>query len=189
MQDTVAAIAHAASYRRAYTTSLFWRLLEWLGTWWGRILSPLGRVPHLSQILLWLGVLFAVLVGVRMVLNAPRTADARERLRGGRASGGTVDPWREAQDLAAAGEFTAAAHALYGALLLRLSARGVVRVHPSKTAGDYARELRRRNVPDQAPFQAFRVRYDRLIYGTGACDADDYAALLHEARPMMDRAA
>ncbi len=146
-------------------------------------------MPHLSQILLWGGVLFAALVAGRMMLTARRAAHAGERLSRRRGAERTLDPWRDAQDLAAAGEFTEAAHALYRALLLRLSARGVVRLHPSKTAGDYARELRRRNVADQAPFQAFRVRYDRLIYGAGSCGADDYAALLHEARPIMDRAA
>jgi Domain of unknown function (DUF4129) len=189
VQDTVAAIARGAEYQRAYTASLFQRLLAWLGMWWGRILSPLGRVPHLSQILLGLGILFALLVAARMLVNARRAKDVRDRLTGGRESGETADPWRDAQALAAAGEFTGAAHALYRALIVRLSARGGVRLHPSKTAGDYARELRRRNVPDQAPFQAFRVRYDRLIYGAGSCDAADYAALLHEARPILDRAA
>lgn len=189
MQDTVAAIARQAAYGRTYTSSLFWRLLEWLGDWWGRILSPLGRVPHLSQVVLLLVIALALLIVARMVLDARRAAEARERLESGAARAGTVDPWHEAQDLAAAGDFTGAAHALYRALLARLSARGEVRLHPSKTAGDYARELRRRNVPDQDPFQAFRRRYDWVIYGAGACGADDYAALLREARPIMERAA
>jgi hypothetical protein len=189
VQDTVAAIARGAAYRRAYTSSPFWRLLEWLGQWWSRIVSPLGRVPHLSEILLWAAILFAALLAARLAINARREAIARERLAGAPGAGQSSDPWREAQALAAAGDFTAAAHALYGAVLARLSARGVVRLHPSKTAGDYARELRRRNLPDQGPFQAFRLRYDWVIYGTGTCGADDYAALLGEARPLMDRAA
>lgn len=109
--------------------------------------------------------------------------------RAGPSRAPAADAWTDAERLARAGEFTAAAHALYGALLARLAAGGEVRVHPSKTAGDYARELRRRASRAQPAFQAFRARYDRVIYGTGRCSADEFAALLLDARPLLERAA
>ena len=42
------------------------------------------------------------------------------------------------------GNFNAASHALYAALLERIARSGAVALHASKTGGDYWRELRRR---------------------------------------------
>jgi riboflavin biosynthesis pyrimidine reductase len=63
-----------------------------------------------------------------------------------------------------------------------------VRLHASKTAGDYARELARRGSPARSAFQQFRRRYDAVIFGAGTCDADEYAALLRDAAPILTRA-
>lgn len=189
VHDTVAAIARQAAYHRSYTSSVYGRLIRWLTDLWTRILSPLYHLPKLRTIVLLLAGLFVVVLVVRMILSA-RAAGADERRARGAAAGEALpDPWRQADGLASAGQFTAAAHALYEALLARLSARGVVRLHPSKTAGDYARELGRRRAAEHPPFELFRRRYDRLIYGTGACSAEDYAALLQDARPLLERAA
>ena len=102
-------------------------------------------------------------------------------IRGRRATT-AGDPWQSAEALAAAGQFTDAAHVLYGATLALLATRGQIRLHVSKTNGDYARELRRRGAAAHGPFRRFGRRYDRIIYGTGTCDAAEYAALLEEAR-------
>ena len=98
------------------------------------------------------------------------------------------DAWAEAERLAAAGEHTAAAHALFEALVASCAARGEVRLHPSKTAGDYARELAVRSSPAAAPFRLFRVRYDAVIYGEGNVDEVTFTDLLARARPVLDRA-
>jgi hypothetical protein len=127
--------------------------------------------------------LIAITVAAVVVLVA-RVAYVRWQRRDAsptrRAGGGarSDDPWSEAATLAARGDYTAAAHALYGALLARLARRERLRRHPSKTAGDYARELRALASPAQAPFRAFARDYDVVVYGIGTCDAGRYARLL-----------
>jgi hypothetical protein len=37
-------------------------------------------------------------------------------------------------------------------------------------------------------FRRFGSRYDRIIYGTGVCDAADYGALLEGARTVFTAA-
>jgi hypothetical protein len=130
-------------------------------------------------------VLLGVLIIARLVVAAREAREDVARAEGGARRGGSSDPWSDAERLAASSRFTEAAHALFAALLSSLAARGEVRLHASKTAGDYARELLRRGSPVQAGFQAFRRRYDRIIYGVGECSAEEYAALLHDARPLL----
>ena len=108
-----------------------------------------------------------------------------------RRPGGTrvtrMDPWAEAENLAAAGDYMRAAHALYQAVLRRLADHERIRVHSSKTSGDYARDLRRRGSPLAAGFQAFGRRFDRVVFGAGVCTADDFAALRRDALAIPER--
>ena len=60
-------------------------------------------------------------------------------------------------------------------------------LHPAKTTGDYARELRRRGAPSERAFQAFRARYDRVVYDLQHCSAEEYARLIEAARPLLAR--
>ena len=126
----------------------------------------------------------ALLLVARLLLDLRAELDGTTVARSRRGSVRVSDPWSEAERLAQAGAFTAAAHALFLALLGTLGARGEVRLHASKTAGDYARELRRRNAPSAPSFQSFRARYDRAVYGAGVVSGDDYRALLDYARPL-----
>jgi hypothetical protein len=91
--------------------------------------------------------------------------------------------------LAAAGDFTAAAHALYAALLARLAQRERLTRHPAKTAGDYARDLRALGSRAHAPFRRFARDYDRVVYGLGACDQAHFARLLEAANGILPLAA
>jgi hypothetical protein len=95
---------------------------------------------------------------------------------------GGADPWIEADRLAAAGNYTDAAHLLYRGVAQRLAAHELIRLHDSKTSGDYARELRARGWPLHEEFRQFGRRYDHVIFGTGTCDAATYAALRDHAR-------
>jgi len=95
--------------------------------------------------------------------------------RGG--PGADVDPWGLAQRLAAEGQYTDAAHALYSALLARVSARVSLRLHPSKTAGDYARDLRGAAPSLNGPFREFARNYEVVIYGLGSCDEQRFRTL------------
>ncbi|HVT39069.1 MAG TPA: DUF4129 domain-containing protein [Gemmatimonadaceae bacterium] len=189
VHDTVAAIASQAAYRRSMSTTLMNRLLAWVFRLIRDFFDLFGGSGIGRAVTYTLLVVLVLLVVARFVVAA-RTAQ-EERLhagdRGTRAR--ASDPWGDAERLAGSGRYTEAAHALFAALLMGFAARGEVRLHASKTAGDYARELRRRGSPRERAFQAFRFRYDRIIYGEGQCSTDDYTELLREARPLLERAA
>jgi hypothetical protein len=185
IHDTVAVIVRQPVYRREIGATLFDRIMQWLSSWYERLVAALGGLPHGRLIATIAAVLVALLVIARFAYAA--------RLRAGSSAGPSVagaivrrggDPWHAAQRLADEGKFTEAAHELYRATLALLASHGLVRLHESKTTGDYARELRRRGVPAYAPFRQFGARYDRILYGTGICDAAAYDALLSEARAV-----
>jgi len=189
VRDTIASVVRERAYQRSLTTSVFQRFLTWLADLWRRILSPLKGSISARDLVIGLAVALVVIAIARMVYAARATSDEWDAVGEHRRRARTADPWTDVEQFAAAGRFTEAAHALYAALLARLAARGVIRMHPSKTAGDYARELRRREFADQARFQAFRVRYDRVVYGLRECTPEDYAALAREAEPLLSKAA
>jgi hypothetical protein len=187
VHDTVAAIARQAAYERTIGQSAWQRFMDLLGRAVGAIFdffrgSATGR--HLTVALVALVVL-AVAVHFILATLAARSdvvaADAHP------ARSRAADAWREAERLAAEGRFTDASHALLAALLSAFAQRGEVRLHGSKTAGDYARELSRRGSPARGAFQQFRRRYDAVIFGVGTCSADEYAALLRDAEPILSR--
>ena len=189
VHDTVAAIASQAAYRRSLGTTLMNRLLAWIF----RLIrdffdlfsgSGVGRAVTYTLL-----ALLVLLVIARFVAAARAAQEERSHAGIRRARVRASDPWGDAERLAASGRYTEGAHALFAALLTGFAARGEVRLHASKTAGDYARELRRRGSPRERAFQVFRSRYDRIIYGEGECGTDDYAELLREARPLLERAA
>ena len=95
------------------------------------------------------------------------------------------DPWRLAQGEAARGNYTEAAHALYQALLEAAARQQEVRLHPSKTVGDYVRELRARSSALFGRFREFARSYETVIYGIGYCDRERYERLLSLAMPIV----
>ena len=188
IHDTVAAIVRQPAYRRSLGTTLLDRVLEWIGDWYSRLVAALGTVPHGRVVATVAAATIALLVVARIAYAARlRGTSAMSLARGRGKQRVATDPWREAERLAAAGQFTEAAHALYRATVAILASQGLVRRHDSKTSGDYARELRRRGAPAYAAFRRFGSRYDRIIYGTGMCDAPSYDALLADARAVLER--
>ena len=101
------------------------------------------------------------------------------------ARGARGDAWTAAQQLAASGDYTAAAHALYAALLDAGARQHQLKLHPSKTAGDYVREVKRRASPIFPSVRDFARAYEIVIYGLGECDRDRYERLLSIARPVV----
>ncbi|HYD53782.1 MAG TPA: DUF4129 domain-containing protein [Gemmatimonadaceae bacterium] len=186
VRDTVAAIARQAAYRRSVRSSLVQRAWRWLDAMLERLFDALPPIPHARTIAIVGVILVALLVLLRIGYAARLRDEAvgRVRLRrdGGAAAG---DPAAEAMRLAAAGHFTEAAHALYRALLAQVARREQLRVHPSKTSGDYARELRARRSPLHEPFRRFGRRYERLLFGEASVTADGYAALVAMAEPLL----
>ena len=144
------------------------------------LLSALRRSPVLYWTVIALLAIVVIAVVVRAVylwrqrrlFNAAALAwESSPLRRAGR------DPWTAAEELSARGEFTDAAHALYAALLDRAAQAGQIRLHPSKTAGDYVRELRNRSSSLFTLFRDFARSYETVIYGIGSCDAERYHRL------------
>jgi hypothetical protein len=186
IHDTIAVIVRQAAYQRSLRVSLLERIFGWLRELWDRLTHALGAVPHGRGVAVALALAAAALVIARVVYAA-RLRDETLRATRSRPRGRAAPaaPWDDAQQLAAAGRYTEAAQALYRALLHTLAVREHVRLHPSKTSGDYARELRARDSPLFRAFRQFGRRYDRVLFGTGAFDAAGYAQLLADARPVL----
>lgn len=188
VHDTVAAVMRQRAYQRSLRVSIMDRVFQWIGDVWRRMAELLGAVPHGRAVAVACAVAIVVIVLARVAYTAQlREDEVRSVRRRSVPRGGTEAPWDEAQRLAAAGRYEEAAHALYRALLHVLVVRERLRLHPSKTSGDYARELRARGSQYYAPFRQFGRRYDRILFGVGACDAAAYDQLLREARPMLER--
>lgn len=188
VHDTVAAIARRAEFERAVGDSAMRRIFDAIGNALNSLLhffrgSETGRHVVLAVVIL---IVAAIALHFILATLAARSDVIAADARPARARAG--DAWRDAERLAAEGRFTDASHALLAALLSTFAQHGEVRLHASKTAGDYARELARRGSAGRAPFQQFRRRYDAVIFGVGTCTADDYAALLREAQPILSRA-
>lgn len=191
IRDTIAAIAKQADYERDLGQSAVNRILRWLWDRFVDILETMRGLPHGREIAFGLLILVILLVIARVVIGVRAEENANRVVVRGQAPAGRNVSLAEAERLADAGHFTAAAHVLFSALLMAGAARGEFRVHPSKTTGDYVRDLRRKQAPWLLPFQSFRSRYDRVIYGDMTCTAEDYGALQSDARSMLarDRAA
>src|SRR5262249_33066334 len=123
----------------------------------------------------------AIILVVARIVYATRWRDDALKRRGRPIRGGRADPWADAERLARAGDHTGAAHALYPAVLRRLAGTERIRLHASKTSGDYARDLRRRGSPVAAPFQRFGRRFDRVIFGVGVCSPEEFDAMMRDA--------
>ncbi|HXD22767.1 MAG TPA: DUF4129 domain-containing protein, partial [Gemmatimonadaceae bacterium] len=182
-----AAIARQAAYDRSIGESAwrdFWAFI-------GRILNDVANFFRGSaagrHVTIVVVTLIVIAVVVHFVLAAVAAKNAGPAAAAMPSHERAADAWHEAERLAALGQFTDAAHALFAALLTVFARRGEVRLHASKTAGDYARELARRGSPARGAFQQFRRRYDAVIFGSGTCDAGEYAALLRDATPMLSR--
>ena len=191
IRDTIAVLTRHAAYDRSLRQTAMQRFWAWLQ----ELLAPLGRAMDasrpLQQIALVLVILLVVAVVARAIViaHAGRVARAAERDggRGRGASGRLSDPWLEAQRLAGEGDYTAAAHSAYAAVLLALSRRARVRLHPSKTVGDYTRELRRLQSPLAPRYREFARLYEVVIYGVGTCDRDRWERLQALAADLVER--
>ncbi len=133
------------------------------------------------------------LVAVAAALLAFLAARAMTRLEGrgrpgaraSRAARVAGDAWADAEAAAAAGRLTEAAHLTYRAVLEALARRDLLRPHPSRTVGDYRRELRARGAAVHADFRAFAGRYEPFVYGGAGVDRAGLDALRAAARPLI----
>jgi hypothetical protein len=187
--------AVAESFHRGTLSriTLWDRFIAWVAELWIRFWTAVFRGTEAVGMSKPVSILILILLGLAVVAVIARAIWLwRTSTMVGRPAGAlpggffrTPDPWARAQALAAAGDHTAAAHALYAALL-EAAARGQqVRLHPSKTVGDYSRELRSRGSRLSPRFREFAGDYEVVIYGDQTCDADRYDRLFALAVPML----
>lgn len=186
IHDTVAAIVTQRAYSRSLRQTLLERIVRWIGELYQWLGDALGGVPHARRAATVAAIALALIVLGRLLYAARLREDRAPR--GRRVSTGrrTVpDAWHEAERLAGLGQYTEAAHELYRGVITLLARAGHVHPHPSKTSGDYARELRSRRSPVHTAFREFGRRYERMLFGSGRCDRSEYEALLGHARPLL----
>ncbi|MDB4898722.1 MAG: hypothetical protein JWN53_530 [Gemmatimonadetes bacterium] len=187
VRDSVRAVAESREFRRSLQSTLGERLLLWMGEGITKLVSLLHGMPGGRSIALWIAALLVLAVAARLLIAArARDPDAPSRMgRSDRAR--REDPWRAAERLAAEGDPDGAAHAMYRGALASIAASDGIRLDPSKTSGDYARELRRRGSAAYQPFRAFSRRFDVAVYGDGRCDAALLDDLRRLAVPLRER--
>ena len=187
VHDTVAAVVRSADFRRSLQMSLAERLLRWLGEAFDRLDSALRGWHSARSVAIGLGMLLVLLVVGRLLLAARGRRGGSEWGDDSRGTAAREDPWGAAERYVRAGRFEEAAHALYRAVLESLAHGERLRLDPSKTGGDYARELRARGSPSFPPFRAFLARFDVAIFGHGGCTAESMAELTRLAEPFRPR--
>lgn len=127
--------------------------------------------------------LYLILLGVRALRGRSRRVREERAPAPGRPMG--AGDWEAlAARSAERGDWREAALALYQAVVLRLGERGVVRVEPAKTPGDYRREARRQGSALVDQLDAFLSWFERVAYGRSEPGPDQYDSLLSTARAM-----
>lgn len=196
IRDTMEAVFRQPGFARqrpSWFGSLADRFWQWFWDLLRSIFGPLFDTRTHDPVLFWLMAgLFALIVGAIIGRLAwvswqrrKRGIDSRPAFPVGGSPRFAGDPWLAAQRLAADGNFTDAAHALYLALLEATARRGGVKLHPSKTAGDYVRELRLRPSALFGRFRDFARAYEHVVYGAGHCDRERYERLHELALPIV----
>jgi hypothetical protein len=149
-----------------------------------------GGFSSLGWILLGGMALAVVVLGVILYLASPRSPrapkphavtgtennaaedDARQVLEESPAA-----LWRQADSLAGDGRFRDAVRALYLAVLALLHQKQFIRFEPTRTNGEYVRQVR---LSEQAPpelhepFEQLTRRFETAWYGDRPCDSIDY---------------
>ena len=187
MHDTVQVVLRDHAFQRSLRQSLWDRLLVTLTDVFVRLAKVMRGLPSGRTVALVFIALVVVFVLVRFLV----AASARDAERDGRQSKKGVstgmDPWRTADELVALARYEDAAHALYRGVIVSLARMERLRMDPSKTSGDYARELRRRSSSSLPPFVAFARRFDVLVYGHVPPDAAAVQQLRDLTTPFRAR--
>lgn len=189
IHDTVGVLLRDPAYQRSFWSSLGGRALMELARLVMWLMEAVRGIPGGRATVLTILAIVLLLVLGRLFLSSGWSDDVLLRRKGTGLRASRVDPWSESERLASEGDFMGAAHALYQAVLRRLVSSERIRLHASKTSGDYSRELRRRGSPLAASFQRFGRRFDRIVFGAGVCTAADFAALRADALDIPDRQA
>jgi|SRR5579884_1526668 len=99
--------------------------------------------------------------------------------------------WRQADTLAGEGRFRDAVRVLYLAVLALLHRQRLIRFEPTRTNGEYVRQVR---LSEQAPpelhplFEQLTHPFETAWYGERPCESDDYRACRALAEEMRQAA-
>ncbi|CAN5290638.1 hypothetical protein BH09GEM1_BH09GEM1_02950 [soil metagenome] len=187
VHDTVQAVLRDPAFHRSLRRSLGDRILVWIAEAFTRLAKLMRGLPSGRTLaLIFVGILVLFVV-VRFIVAATARAEESGRRAARKGVSPGMDPWRTADELVALGRYEDAAHALYRGVILSLGQMERLRIDPSKTSGDYARELRRRSSASLRPFVAFTRRFDVLVYGHVPPDATAVGQLRELAIPFHAR--
>ena len=187
VHDTVEAVVRSAAFRRSLRQSLGDRLLMWIGEWLTSLMQHVRATGLARTAAIGVAAVLVLLVVARLILSA-RARDETVRVSPRGRVTTSDDPWLAAERLAADGRYEEAAHALYHGVLASLAHVERLRLDPSKTSGDYARELRARRSAAFTPFREFSRRFDAAVFGHDVCDAALIDDLRRLASPLAPRA-
>lgn len=93
-----------------------------------------------------------------------------------------------AQRAAQAGDYREAVEATYAALLRKLEGDGLVDLHPSRTNGDYVRQMRERPELRQA-LRGIAIDVERMQFGTEQPSPGLFESIRQRVLPLVGRAA
>ena len=186
--DTVTAVFRSRAFAAHQTVSLGSLIVDWIWNFIVRTLRFTVEHPAIGIVLraalflvvaaFVLRIVYGLLLGRSPSIALMRQLDSRQ----------ATDWWSAAEELAARNDCTAAAHALYMALLTSAARQGSLSIHDSKTTGDYLREVRRRPGSfDFRRFSEFTHSYETVIYGAGTCDPQRYTSLRGIASAILGR--
>ncbi len=159
----------------------------------GVVMALLRRIPFPDaggSVLPWLIRGALAIAAALLIFHLVRTlarGDALARRRQLRAATSTPRGSEEADwDLVAeraaeSGRYQEAVLAVYRALLGRLSERGLIRLDPAKTPGDYRRELRGRP-PVAGAMDHFLSAFEPAVFGGREPDRDAFVVIRDRAR-------
>jgi hypothetical protein len=159
---------------RTWLELLLGKIMKWLtrgsdeGSGWGRTIAWI--------IIIWCSLALAAMIG-HMIWTLLAWWRPWDRGRRG-ADGGDAERslrqgewsklYQQMQEAAEAGSFPHAVALMMAAMLAWLAQRHLLQLHPSKTNGDYARELA--PAAAGADFRDFVRSFDRAVYGPAGCD-------------------
>jgi hypothetical protein len=181
LRDTLAVVFAGPEFSNVASETVLSRVLNWIGELIRELMQLTGgsRLLYYGVLVLAIALVLAVVARVLYVAHARGAfVTGRRGLFAGAAALRQDDPRSLAQRLAAEGDYTAAAHALYAAILQSASREGLVRLHAAKTIGDYGREMRARaSATLLTTFREFARGYEYVVYGVGECDRARYERL------------
>lgn len=185
IHDTVAAIARQPEFAGSARQSLMGRLVRCVMAWIRDLLARYHGSASARYVVIAAIVLIVLVIAARVISSRELDVEVRRRREARRRTPVREDLWIAARRAADAGDYAGACHLLYAAVLDRMAKVDGLRLHPSKTSGDYWRELRRRGSPVGDDFRLFAGRFDRAVYGAAAPRSEDVDELLALADRMV----